>query len=167
MIRNMSITKKEAKKHILLAFIFICISVVGLIVLRNTEKIQPTQKDIKVVTIGQTSIFVDVVDSDEDRVKGLSGRENLDVDSGMLFLFDYPSEYSFWMPDMNFPIDIIWISDNTVVGIESNVSNEFDPNNPTYYNPPFEVDTVLEVNAGFAEKNNIKIGNLVSFLTTE
>ena len=63
------------------------------------------------------------------------------------------------MPDMNFPIDIIWINGDKVVGITKNVSNEFDPANPVFYMPPKPAQYVLEVNAGFAESRNINIGD--------
>ena len=55
---------------------------------------------------------VDVADTKEEREKGLSGRKYLDRNSGMLFVFPDNGNHGIWMKDMNFPIDIIWISEN-------------------------------------------------------
>ena len=79
----------------------------------------------------------------------------------MIFVFSKPDKYRFWMPNMHFPIDIIWVNSNPVIGITKNVSNEFDPVNPVFYTPPKPAQYVLEVNAGFAEKNYINIGDKV------
>lgn len=68
---------------------------------------------------------------------------------------------------MHFPLDIIWIAGNTIVGITQNISNDFDPARPRFYTPPVPVRRVLEVNAGFAEKNNLRIGNNILFKYTE
>lgn len=119
------------------------------------------QKIIPIVKINDLEIPVDLATTSEAVQKGLSGRSSLDQDKGMLFIFDKPSYYRFWMPDMNFPIDIIWIERNQVVGIEENISNNFNSVNPVFYTPPEPVSRVLEVNAGFVSRNEIKIGDPV------
>jgi len=111
------------------------------------------------VRINSVNIPVEVASDDTSRDKGLSGRASLDPNSGMLFVFDKSAIYTFWMPDMHFPIDIIWINDNKVVDISKNVSNNFDPQNPDFYEPTKSAQYVLEVNSGFSEKENIKIGD--------
>ncbi len=113
------------------------------------------------VQIGGTKIFVDVATSTVAIQIGLSGRISLDTDRGMIFVFSKPDKYRFWMPDMHFPIDIIWIDSDKVVGITKNASNEFDPANPIFYTPPTPAQYVLEVNAGFAENRNINVGDRV------
>ncbi len=95
------------------------------------------------------------------RMVGLSGRESLDEDRGLLFIFDQPGIYSFWMKDMNFPIDIIWISsDLKIVYIKPDASPLYYPET---YKPEADAQYVLEVVAGFSEKNNLKIGDSVEF----
>ncbi|MBN2198104.1 DUF192 domain-containing protein [Candidatus Wolfebacteria bacterium] len=116
------------------------------------------------VNIGSLEIPVEVVKDSISRAKGLSGRQSLDAESGMLFIFKKAGFYSFWMPDMNFPIDIIWINNGKVVDITSDIPNEFNILNPKNYKPSFPAQYVLEVNAGFAKKKNIKIGDLVSII---
>jgi len=111
------------------------------------------------VQIDGIKIPVEVATSTTAIQQGLSGRTSLDANRGMIFVFSKPDKYQFWMPDMHFPIDIIWINNDKVVGITKNVSNEFDPANPILYTPPEPAQYVLEVNAGFAENRNINIGD--------
>ncbi|TSC68592.1 MAG: hypothetical protein G01um101466_383 [Parcubacteria group bacterium Gr01-1014_66] len=116
---------------------------------------------LPILEIGNAKIFMELATSSAAIQKGLSGRLALAQNQGMLFVFANPDYYRFWMPDMHFPIDIIWIKDHTVVGITPNVSPQFDPRNPRFYLPPEPVQYVLEVHAGFSQKNNIKKGDHV------
>lgn len=111
------------------------------------------------VVIGQTIIPVELATTTAAVQKGLSGRTSLDSQSGMLFVFAKPDRYRFWMPDMRFPLDIIWINNGKVVDISENVSNKFDPANPNFYTPSQPAQYVLEVNAGFAASKHIQIGD--------
>lgn len=158
-------TKQTAKKHIIFSLVFIFILCIVWIVLTYFSS-KNIQKDQRTVTIGSIVIPVEIADTDEKRTKGLSERETLDIDSGMLFVFDNADRYPFWMPDMYFPIDIVWINQGVVSGIDANVSNEFDSNNPKNYYPPSVADMVLEVNAGFTETRGIHVGDTV-FLSVE
>ena len=116
----------------------------------------------KIVRIGSTTVEVEVADTKEKREKGLSGRDSLEGGHGMLFVFNTEGIYPFWMKNMKFPLDIIWIdSSYRVVGVTSDVRPEsypetFSPNKPAKY--------VLEVKSGFARENNIKVGSLVSLI---
>ena len=104
-----------------------------------------------------TDIAVEVVDNDETRRLGLSGRESLARDSGMLFYFDQPQIPSFWMKDMNFSLDIIWInSEKQVIGIEPGVSPD---TYPETFSPPSEVKYVLEINSGLSGDFEITEGS--------
>jgi uncharacterized membrane protein (UPF0127 family) len=123
------------------------------------------------------------------QAKGLSGRTGLGENDGMLFLFNRPAIQSFWMKDMNFPIDIIWIGSTpsmdstgspqassgqaalTADGQTGKVLG-FEQNAPTpkpgaqlwqlpIYSSPDGVDTVLEVPAGTVAKNGITVGEPV------
>lgn len=111
------------------------------------------------VTINKLEIPVEVVRTSAEVQKGLSGRTSLDKKSGMLFVFTEADFYRFWMPDMYFPIDIIWINNTKVVDISRNVPIDFDPVKPKFYLPSKKANYVLEVNAEFSRKNNIKIGD--------
>ena len=128
--------------------------------MRNVEVIdQSTGFTKSSVKINDTEIKVDVAHSAEEKLQGLSGRESLLENTGMLFTFDHPGRYVFWMKDMNFPIDIIWIgADRQVVHIEHNVRPESYPEN---FAPTSNALYVLEVESGFSKKHNFKIGDPV------
>lgn len=115
------------------------------------------------VRIGSINIPVEIAATEETREKGLSGRPSLDKNKGMLFIFPKPNFHQFWMRDMNFPIDIIWIDNGRVIGITPDVSNNFDQKNPRTYSPSQPAQYILEVNAGFSTKNKIKIGDVIAF----
>jgi len=102
-----------------------------------------------------------VANTPESRMKGLSGRGKIGANEGMLFVMDDKRYHSFWMADMKFPIDIIWISDNKVVDLTKNAPVPTDPKNIPVFTPNTEVNKVLEVNAGYIEANNIAIGDEV------
>lgn len=114
--------------------------------------------------IGKNKITIDVVDNFFSRAKGLSGRESLPPDHGMLFVFSFPQPQSFWMHDMKFDLDIIWISKGKVVEITENVPSPSKTNNvPKIVTPKVLADQVLEVPAGFAASHGIKVGDEVDF----
>lgn len=123
-----------------------------------------TQNSEKQVTIGTTAIKVEVADTDQKRALGLGKRSSLASDGGMLFVFPQKGVMvNFWMKDMSFPIDIIWIAGGRVLSIDKMVAAE--PNTPDaklkIYSPGKSVDYVLEVNSEFSDKNNIKVGDVV------
>ena len=78
----------------------------------------------------------------------------------MLFDFPKPDIYQFWMNDMNFPLDFIWINGGKVVEITENVQPPSQTQGqPVVVKSYFSVDKVLEVNAGFVTRNNLKVGD--------
>ncbi len=115
------------------------------------------------VKINNQFITADVVKDPADRDKGLSGRSSLGLNDGMLFIFDSPDRYGFWMKGMQFPIDIVWIQGNTVVGFVPNVDPQIGAplSSLNVYYPPEPVDKVLEIKAGRAELLHLQIGDMV------
>jgi uncharacterized membrane protein (UPF0127 family) len=91
---------------------------------------------------------------------GLAKYKSIPLDYGMIFLFQKSDYYSFWMKDMKFPIDIIFISGNKVVDVFDKVPVSLNENLPVY-TPRTKADKVLEINAGLAGKYGIKIGDNV------
>lgn len=142
-------------KYILTIFIltFLTVFLIKLLIPKKTLK--------KIILNGRT-INLELAQTPEQRATGLSGRDFLDANSGMLFIFAKKEIYPFWMKDTHIPLDIIWISDNKIVEMATldlqvdDVIPEYRPKNPANY--------VLEVNAGFALENNIQIGNKVKFV---
>ncbi len=96
----------------------------------------------------------------EEQTIGLAKFSKLQKNQGMLFLFSKPGNYSFWMKDMKFPIDIIFINGAKVVEVFENVPVSLNNNLPIY-TPTAKADKVLEINAGLVKKYNIKIGDLI------
>jgi len=119
--------------------------------------------DQKVVSVGNVKLNVLLAATDAQKQLGLGHRKNLDQFSGMLFHFNKATP-GFWMKDMLIPIDIIWISENTIIAINKNIPppSSQDPQPLPIYSPPSPIDYVLEVNAGFSDKYGIKIGDTVT-----
>jgi uncharacterized membrane protein (UPF0127 family) len=123
------------------------------------------------LTVGNTTITVEVADTDAEREQGLSDRTSLAPGHGMLFVFQQDGDYGFWMKDMSFPLDMLFISETqtpnvgAVVSVAANASpdsyNAADPNASQVFSPPLAVKYVLEVPAGFAAEHGIATGTVV------
>lgn len=114
------------------------------------------------VEIKGSVIHVDLAITPDQQAKGLSIKNSLNDSEGMLFPFEKPGDYSFWMKDMKFPIDIIWIDpNNKIVHIEKNLQPciffIFCPS----YSPDANAKYVLEVNSNYTTRHNITIGDSV------
>lgn len=107
-----------------------------------------------------TILKLEVATSSEARERGLSGRAELPADTGLLFIFPESALYGFWMKEMNFAIDIIWLKES---GEILEITHEAKPESyPNAFYPPEPIKYVLEVNAGYATQNNLKIGDTLS-----
>lgn len=108
------------------------------------------------------NLTVEVVDTPELRSKGLSGREGLDTDSGMLFVFENQSDQNcFWMKDMKFSIDMIWMNDKKqVINVAENISPETYPES---FCPNGQAKYGLELNAGTATQAGMTQGVTLKF----
>lgn len=128
----------------------------------NTEQqeIQQEQEPINKpsVKIGDAIVLVEVVDTRELKVKGLSGRDSIEENQGMLFVYSEPSLPTFWMQGMRFDLDFIWIYENTIVDITKNVKAPSTDEELEEYLAKTEVDMVLEVNAGWVDRNSAFVG---------
>ncbi len=119
------------------------------------------------VTIGGASFVVDVADTSESRQQGLSGRESLTEGAGMLFVFDQERVLTFWMKEMNFPLDMVWIDAScAVVDISRDVPipepGQTLADLPTY-GPETPAMYVLEINAGASADAGFGPGDSVAF----
>ena len=109
-----------------------------------------------VILDGKT-ISVSIADTEAAREKGLGGRTSLGLDEGMLFVFPKEGKYAFWMKDMRFAIDIVWLSkDGTIIYMKENVS----PNTyPASFAPATPAMYVLELPAGYVGSHGVKVGD--------
>ncbi len=114
-----------------------------------------------VVLDERVRVFVDVVRTPAERARGLSGRAGLDEHEGMLFLFDQPGLQSFWMKDMRFEIDILWIRGDKLIGVAANAKLPTRGAALPLYRSPEPCDRVLEVRAGSAARWGLAIGDAV------
>jgi uncharacterized protein len=128
-----------------------------------TQPMDP--RSITSVTIGTTTIAVEVADTPDLREQGLSGRSSLAAGSGMLFVFDSPGNYGFWMKNMLFNLDMLFIdSSGTVVTVDQNLSPEsYRQSPPQVFYPRLPASYVLEVPAGFAAAHEITEGMHAAF----
>lgn len=113
------------------------------------------------ITINGHSLQLTVADSPEEQQIGLSDTKSLPEDQGMIFLFEKPGYHTFWMKDMKLPIDIIYIKDDKIVTILSNVQPPQQEESPIVYTPAEPSDKVLEINAGLSQKYDFKKGDSV------
>jgi uncharacterized membrane protein (UPF0127 family) len=112
-----------------------------------------------VLHLKQGDYVLEVVSTPKDQAEGLSNRPDLGRQSGMLFKFPSATEQCFWMKDMRFPLDIIWVDGwHTVTHIEHNLS-------PSTYPQSYCADAadVLELNAGEADRNDIVVGQTLKY----
>ncbi len=132
-------------------------AVKDILIFKRFEEVRVRLAD---VTLGGVTIRAEVAETAEARAQGLSNRASLPEQAGMLFLFDRPGIYGFWMKDMKFSIDIIWINDRTIVDISPNVLPVPDGTPPTY-RPRGPANRALEVKAGFAKAHGLSEGSPV------
>ena len=142
----------------LLVLMLLCFN--ALVLTACTSAPTPLNYNQKNIRINDHVFTVEIADSAAKQTLGLSGRESLLLDHGMLFVFDSADIRSFWMKDMLFPIDILWLRDREIVAIDKNCPVPYNDKIPSF-TPKIEVNNVLELNAGVADEFNIKIGDSV------
>lgn len=113
----------------------------------------------KTIQIGGGTIRAELALTLEQQKQGLSGRTSLAPNTGMLFDFGNSSKWGIWMKDMNFPIDVLWITDN--FKISDIVENMTPASYPQAYLPSVPVRYVLEIPSGGVQKYGIKVGQEV------
>lgn len=105
------------------------------------------------------ALTADIAGTSQQQTTGLAIKSHLNEDQAMLFPFAAPSVQGFWMKDMQFPIDILWIdSNNTIVHIESNLPPCLKGATCPIYSPPLKVIYVLETVAGFSQQHHVIVG---------
>lgn len=100
-------------------------------------------------------VTVEVARTDAEKGRGLSGRDGLGPDQGMLFVYDAPVWPVMWMQGMRFSIDIVWIREGRVVDLVQGAKPPSPGEAPQVFAPREEAQYVLEVPAGFAQRYGI------------
>ena len=108
------------------------------------------------IKLGNITLLASVADTNDTRELGLSGTTYLPESEAKLFIFETSEKWNFWMKNMNYAIDIIWLDEQKkVVHIENNVKSDSYPN---LFFPPVPAKFVIETNAGFAVAKQILLG---------
>jgi uncharacterized membrane protein (UPF0127 family) len=111
------------------------------------------------MTIGDSLLMASIADRPETRMQGLSGTPYLPEGIAKLFIFEESSRWGFWMKDMNYAIDIIWVNnEHRIVHIEESVSPETFPQS---FTPPVPAQYVIEVPSGYVSRQGIGLGNRI------
>jgi uncharacterized membrane protein (UPF0127 family) len=123
---------------------------------------QPDRARVQLVTSDGRELTVEVVNSSESIIQGLSGRSEIGAD-GMLFVFPQPHKPTFWMKDMQFDLDLVWLRDGEVIEVTSAVPAPATPESalPLYSPQNQQINMVLEVRAGDAATFGLQQGQVV------
>jgi uncharacterized membrane protein (UPF0127 family) len=113
------------------------------------------------VHINDKDLYVMVADTPSRWFKGLSGRKNLGIYDGMLFVFPDASRRTMVMRDMDFALDVVWIKDSKIIDVKQNLLPEPGKKEAelTHYSPADSADMVIELVGGYVAQNGIKVGD--------
>jgi uncharacterized membrane protein (UPF0127 family) len=105
----------------------------------------------------QVELRLSVARTTEDKARGLSGRDFLEPNTGMIFVFEQDDYYGIWMKDMKFPIDVIWLDDlKNIVDVKEGLLPD---TYPTVFYPMALARFVVELESGFIETHQIIVGD--------
>ena len=142
------------KKFVLFAFGIVCIAIL-IFLLKSFSKRGPT------ATIKNHTFVIDVATTSEQKEIGLAKYAAIEQDKGMYFPFDHSDYYGFWMKNMKFPIDIIFLQNKKIVTIFSDVKPQ--KNYAVYvYKPTRPANAVLEITAGLSKKYGFTLGDTLN-----
>ena len=147
------------------SFLFLFLMFLSSVAYKEIENVlaqEQKQNQTALVTVGGVNLITSLSTTPDAQSKGLAIRDSLNENEGMLFIFETPQKYSFWMKDMKFPIDIIWINqDGKIVHIEKNLPPCVFLLPCPSYAPKDDSLYVLEVVSNFTNKFDINVGDPV------
>ena len=161
--------RKHVKNKYLPVIFFLALAIVLqfllVVIMHAFEKTTPTVSSVSQtknsLTVRGVHVSYERADTPLTRAHGLSDRLYLEEGAGMLFVFDSIDLYGFWMKDMHFPLDFVFIRDKKVVDLIEKVPVPLGEPIPFTAKEPF--DAVLEVNTGWIAANHIQVGDSVAF----
>lgn len=155
----MGVKNTRMKKFLL---IILTLSLISFVFWNFRKKSEQIGIQTQTIRIGTQKLSVEIARTIPQITLGLGQRDSLGSD-GMLFVMPIRSTPSFWMKDMQFDLDFVWIDTNIVVDLTENVSAQRgEPDSRLrIYSPRFPVTHVLEMNSGEVKKLGIKIGDVV------
>lgn len=120
---------------------------------------RPAESLVADIRLGQHAFHVTIAQTVAERERGLSGQRSLGVNEGMLFVFPSEGIYPFWMPNMHFPLDILWINHGKIVEIARLQAPSISHPETELHTPTQKADRVVELNAGSVEKFGLHLGD--------
>lgn len=132
------------------------------VVAQNKNRIQTQRagtRSAPTIWVKGIPVKIEISDTPEKRMKGLMGRERLEWDSGMLFVFEYEQHLSFWMRNTRIPLSIAFIDQSGIIVDMVDMA----PYDTSSYVSKHSAIYTLEMNCGWFEKNKVRIGDKVSF----
>lgn len=134
---------------------------IGVVIATGVTLFLRTRTPTKTLTVDNHHFKLEVSDTPQAEALGLGDRTSLPKDHGMLFVLDASSSACFWMKDMHFPLDIVWLSaERRVVYLEQNVSPDTYPHS---FCPAAPAKYVIELNAGATAPLGIAQGQTLQF----
>jgi uncharacterized protein len=149
----------------LLAFVFILIVVVLIL---NYFVDENAEGDFLEASVKGKTIFLEIADNSYSQTIGLSGREYLEEDKGMIFIYEKEmEELSFWMKNTYIPLDMAFLDkDFLIVFMYENVpicEEDLCPKYPSEKKAQY----VIEMNAGWFGKNDVGVGDKVEIINQD
>ena len=105
-------------------------------------------------------VFLEEAKSDRDKIRGLAQRDHLLTNTGMVFFYESPVEQAFWMRNVRFPLDIIFLKDGFVTKIYKN-AQPCTTDICKIYSSKGLTNEVIEVNAGFCKEHKVKKDSII------
>lgn len=142
----------------MVGLVFLCVVTIGWLTFRSHPAL-PSVQNSYTLRFDAQQYRLEAAITPSAQAQGLGNRDAMPNDTGMIFVFPSESERCFWMKDMRFPLDIIWVSaDKTVTRIESNLSPDTYPQ--SYCK---SAQYVIELNAGEAQQASVTVGQRLDF----
>jgi hypothetical protein len=147
--------QKSPYPYIFASLFTILILIVGFVVLKNNY----SKVNYKMVQIGSETFKLEVADTQASREKGLSERDSISKNGGMLFDFKTDGNWRIWMVQMRFPNDVLWLnSSGQIIHIKQNAQ-------PADYPEVYHADSpsryVIELASGTVLSQGLKVGNTI------
>ena len=147
----------------------VIVGVVGLLSIPQDSKLESVEFPRGTIKVDDVPLEVQIADDEPRRVRGLMFQDQLPPDQGMIFVFDKPGLYSLWMLNMQFPLDMMWFDENgNIVHIEKDVppcKTALEITTCQSVVPEGEALYVLEVTAGFVDRNNITEDSVLTIIS--
>ena len=117
----------------------------------------PPSNSVK-IKITNVNYNIELAKTSAQKIKGLSGRETLCKNCGMLFIFSFETNLPFWMKDTLIPLDMVWLDKN---GKVVDIQTATETNSKKIYQNQSPAQYVLELNANDSQKIGLKIGDII------